>query len=146
MGFSVSGATAIILIALLVSAATLVPAVQDAANAQRTGVEARDDRMLNQQNTQIEVTEAVYDSESTELTVRVENTGTTTLDADMTDLLVDGSYTTADTAVDGDAGRTLWTPGSELRFEHTATSQPDRIVVVTEHDIRAATAVEAGAG
>lgn len=141
MGFSASGATAIIFIGLLVSAAALVPAIQDATNAREAGIDAKDDRMLEQRNTEIEVTDAVYHTNET-LVVRVENTGTTSLDADVTDLLVDGVYVDPNTAVDGDADRVLWTPTSELRFEYAVETPPERVVVVTERGIQTATSVE----
>ncbi|MEF8813730.1 MAG: fla cluster protein flaF [Halovenus sp.] len=141
MGFSVSGAAAIIFIGLLISAATLVPAVQDAADAREAGMDAREERLLEQQNTAIEMIDAVYYTNGT-LVVRVENTGTTSLDANVTDLLVDGIYADPTTAIDGDTERTLWTPGTELRFEYAIGTSPERVAVVTERGIQAATSVE----
>ncbi len=141
MGFSMSGAAAIIFIGLLASAATLVPAVQDATNAREAGMDARDERLLEKQNTAVEITDAMYYTNGT-LIVRVENTGTTPLDANVTDLLVDGVYADPTTAVDGATERTLWTPGSELRFEDAFGALPDRVVVVTEQGIQVAASVE----
>jgi flagellar protein FlaF len=141
MGFSASGATAVIFIGLLVSAATLVPAVQDAREAQRDGLTERDDRMLEQRNTEIEVVDAVYNDTEERLVVRLDNTGTTTLDAEETDLLVDGEYVGPSTTVDGDGTRSLWSPGTRLVFTHDTTTAPDRVHVATRPGVQVATNV-----
>jgi flagellar protein FlaF len=138
MGFSASGATAVIFIGLLVSAATLVPAVQDAREAQYDGLENRDDRMLEQRNTEIEVVDAVYNDTEDTLTVRLDNTGTTPLDAEETDLLVDGEYVDPSRDVAGDGGRTLWSPGSRLVFTYDMTVTPNRVHIATRPGVQAA--------
>jgi flagellar protein FlaF len=136
MGFSASGATAIIFVGLLVSAATLVPAVEDAREARTDGLESRDDRMLETQNTQFEIIEAVYDDQNDTLAVRIDNTGATTLDANGTDLVVDGRYVLADRGVEADSSRHLWTPGTELRFVYDTTTRPNRVLVATRPGIQ----------
>jgi flagellar protein FlaF len=141
MGFSASGATAVIFIGLLVSAATLVPAVQDAREAQREGLTERDDRMLEQRNTDIEAVDAVYNATEDELVVRLDNTGTTTLDSGETDLLVDGEYVDPSAAVDGDAQRSLWSPGTRLVFTYDTTTEPQRVHVATRPGVQVATNV-----
>jgi flagellar protein FlaF len=138
MGFSASGATAVIFIGLLVSAATLVPAVQDAREAQHEGLTERDDRMLEQRNTEIEVVDAVYNATEDTLVVRLDNTGTTTLDAEETDLLVDGEYVVPSGAVDGDAERSLWSPGTRLVFTYDTTTAPDRVHIATRPGVQVA--------
>lgn len=144
MGFSASGATAIIFIGLLVSAATLVPAVQEAREARTDGLESRDDRMLDTQNTQVTITEAVYDDQNNTLAVRVDNTGATTLDANETDLVVDGSYAAADRGVEEDANRDLWSPGTELVFIYDTDTQPDRVLVATRPGVQRTANVTSG--
>lgn len=141
MGFSASGATAVIFIGLLVSAATLVPAVQDAREAQREGLTERDDRMLEQRNTDIEAVDAVYDDTEDRLVVRLDNTGTTTLDSGETDLLVDGEYVDPSAAVDGDAQRSLWSPGTQLVFTYDTTTEPQRVHIATRPGVQVATNV-----
>jgi flagellar protein FlaF len=63
----------------------------------------------------------------------VNNTGSTTLSVDRTDLLVDGRYQVPDTfAVAGTENRTVWTPGSQLELTVTGvTSEPSRVKVVS---------------
>lgn len=141
MGFSASGATAVIFIGLLVSAATLVPAVQDAREAQREGLTERDDRMLEQRNTDIEAVDAVYNATEDRLVVRLDNTGTTTLDSGETDLLVDGEYVDPSAAVDGDAQRSLWSPGTQLVFTYDTTTEPQRVHIATRPGVQVATNV-----
>lgn len=141
MGFSASGATAVIFIGLLVSAATLVPAVQDAREAQREGLTERDDRMLEQRNTDIEAVDAVYNAAEDRLVVRLDNTGTTTLDSGETDLLVDGEYVDPSAAVDGDAQRSLWSPGTQLVFTYDTTTEPQRVHIATRPGVQVATNV-----
>lgn len=136
MGFSASGATAIIFIGLLVSAATLVPAVQEAREARTDSLDSRDDRMLETQNTELEITEAVYDDQNNTLAVRVNNTGATTLDANETDLVVDGSYAAADRGVEENGARGLWSPGTELLFVYDTDTTPDRVLVASRPGIQ----------
>lgn len=147
MGFSVSGATVVILAGLLLSMATLYPAVEESQEQQREAIDARDERLLDQRNTAIDITSATYDSVTGTLTVEVENTGTTTLDVERTDLLVDGEYqSSATTDVDGDSGRTVWAPGETLTFTldgalPVLSTSPDRVKVVTEYGVAASRGV-----
>jgi archaellum component FlaF (FlaF/FlaG flagellin family) len=133
MGFSVSGAAVVIFIGLLASGTILGVALKDVNEARTAGMESKHDRMLEQQNTDVRVTEAVYDSNTSDLRVRVENTGTVTLEASLTDLVVDGDYVVSrEAAVDNDTDRNLWTPGKELLLETDRATEPQRIKIVTE--------------
>ena len=147
MGFSVSGAAVIIFIGLLASGTILGVAVKDANEARSAGMEAKHDRMLEQQNTEVRVVEAVYDSNTSDLRVRVENTGTVTLEASLTDLVVDGDYVTShETAVDNDTDRNLWTPGTQLRLDADRGTEPERVKVVTETGVSVMATDFAGGG
>lgn len=148
MGFSVSGAAVVIFIGLLASGTILGVAVKDANEARNAGMEARQDRMLEQQNTDVRVVETLYDSNTSDLSVRVENTGTVTLKASLTDLVVDGDYVASrEAAVENETDRNLWTPGTRLRMDADIGTEPERVKVVTETGVSAmATNLTGGGG
>jgi flagellar protein FlaF len=133
MGFSTSGATAVVFIGLLVGFGILYPTVESAGERITEAESASDDRALRQQNTAVAVAGTTYDPTNDTLTVAVNNTGSTTLSADRTDLLVDGRYEVPDTfAVAGTENRTVWTPGSQLELTVAGLAvEPDRVKVVT---------------
>lgn len=139
MGFSVSASAAIIFAAMFISMGMLYPAV--ANGAERVGDARADsaDVLLDQQNTAIDLVNVSYDSGSETLTVVVDNTGTTDLTLDATDLVVNNSYVTpSSTTVAGDVTTDLWLPGERLTIEADISLTADgsnRIVVVTDHGI-----------
>jgi len=132
MGFSVSGSTAILFIAMFVSFGVLYTAsyngFERVADAKGEGM----DQMLTQRNTELNITDTSYSGGN--LTVTVNNTGSTSLSLNDTDVLVNGSYVTASDVeardVDGDAGTSLWLPGETLTVKVNVTS-PARVKVVT---------------
>ena len=157
MGFSVSGSAVIRFIGLVVAAGIAVPpllgSVGDLAGAQGEQIEQGTDRM----NTDIEIAAAVYeDGDPGELTVELENAGTTTLSIEHTDLLVDGAIQTEsgdgketaivleDDTTDPDAE--LWLPAETLEITVDADAEPDRIKVVTENGVERATGDLEGGG
>ncbi|WP_339105744.1 flagellin [Haloterrigena salinisoli] len=141
MGFSTSGATAILFVGMLVAVGIAYPVVQTAHEERTTAVDDRDDRALEMRNTAIDLETASYDGSA--LTVNATNTGSTTLTVPATDLLVDGAFvadgewTTA--TVNGTAGRESWQPGERLSITVTADDRPDRVKLVTEYGIAATT-------
>ena len=147
MGFSVSGAAVIIFIGLIASGTILGVAVKDANEARNTGMEARQDRMLEQQNTEVRIVETLYDSNTSDLSVRVENTGTVTLEASLTDLVVDGDYVASrEAAVENETDRNLWTPGTRLRMDADIGNEPERVKVITETGVSAISTNVTGGG
>jgi flagellar protein FlaF len=133
MGFSTSGATAIIFVGLLVGFGVLYPTVETAGERVADAESAHDDRALRQQNTAVVIADTTYHTTNETLTVAVNNTGSTVLAVDRTDLLVDGRYRVPESfSVAGEEGRTVWTPGSQLELAVTGvTSEPGRVKVVT---------------
>lgn len=135
MGFSVSGATAVVFIGLLISAAALYPAVDGYTERRADALEHREERALAQQNTEIEVVNASYDQGTDTLTVEVDNTGASTLRVTELDLLVDGNYTPlrpGDVVVAGSATTGIWAPGERLVATlKPPTAPPSRIKLVT---------------
>jgi flagellar protein FlaF len=142
MGFSVSGATAVVFVGLLVSAATVYPVLDRTVERRSEAVEAREERSLTRQNTAVAVVNATYDASADELEVRVENTGAATLDVAAVDLLVDGGYAAATTAVEGDAATGVWAPGETLTLTHSLAPAPARVKVVTGPGIAVTATVE----
>lgn len=136
MGFSVSGATAVVLVGLLVSAATIYPTVDRSAERRHDAVTAKQERALAQQNTAIEVANATYNASNDTLVVTVENEGATTLSVDATDLLVDGVIEFGDATVENES-RDVWASGEQLRYEVTTADSPTRVKVVTEYGVAA---------
>ena len=144
MGFSVSGATVVISVGLLVSAATLYPALDRYSERRLEAVDGEHERALDRQNTALGAANATYNASTDRLVVTAENTGTTTLDVDRVDLLVDGRYRTVSTAsvtVDGGAGTATWLPGERLRIEITRSTAPSRVKIVAGPGVAVATEV-----
>jgi flagellar protein FlaF len=134
MGFSVSGAVAVVFVGLLVSAATLYPAVDRASERRADAVDARNERALERQNTAISLVNATYNTSRETLTVTVRNTGASTLDVRAVDLLVDGTYATpaaANRTVEGDAATDVWEPGETLTLTRSEPDAPERVLVAS---------------
>ena len=144
MGFSVSGATVIMFLGMI---ASLGIAYSGAFNAFEQVDDAyRDDadRVLDQKNTVIELANVSWEQTGTDqLTVEVENTGSTSLSVNDTDLLVDNEYKVdfVNRTVDGNAATDLWLPGETLNLTVTNETKPTRVKVVTETGVSATGAV-----
>ncbi|WP_254546271.1 fla cluster protein FlaF [Halomarina pelagica] len=138
MGFSASGATAVVFVGLLVSVGTLAPVLDASYERRSEAQDRRAERLLDRRETAVETVNATYDNSTGEVTLVVANAGTTGLSVDDTDLLVDGRYVANWTAsVEGDPGRTTWLSGENLTATATAPTKPERVVLVTETGIRA---------
>lgn len=126
MGFSVSGASAIILLAGVLTFSMAFTAV---SNGHERVSAAEDDRMeqhLEIRNSNIEITKV------NSTTVQVNNTGSITLNASETALITDGTYEEPDAiAVDYDPDTTVWAPGEQLNIS-LSTTDPNRVKVVAE--------------
>jgi len=144
MGFSVSGASAVILIGLLLSAGTLYPVLDHTTAERADAVTARDDRALRQQNTAIADPDATYDTASDRLTVTVRNAGTSTLSVGATSLVVDGRYASVPSTNTSVAGRTssdVWASNETVTLAVSRASAPERVVVVTGPGVAASARV-----
>ncbi|QLK27536.1 flagellin [Natrinema zhouii] len=148
MGFSTSGATAIILIGALIAAGIAYPVFHTAQEERRTAIQDRDDRTLSMRNTAIAIDSWSYNESGNEnFSMSITNTGSTTLSVAETDLLVDGVYQpegTYETNVEGSAERDLWQPGETLNVTTNRTTELNRVKLVTEYGI-AETVTEIGA-
>lgn len=140
MGFSVSGATAILFLGMIVSVGIAYSGAFNALERVDDAYQEDTDRVLDQKNTAIDLTNVTYGQTGANyLTVEVENTGSTSLSVNDTDLLVDNIYQSSfvTRSVDGDATTDLWLPGETLTLTVTADSRPDRVKVVTEMGVSA---------
>jgi flagellar protein FlaF len=132
MGFSVSGSAAIIFAGLFIAFGMWHGAASDAFERVSDAQQDETDATLGQQNTAIEITDA-----SGTLTVKVENTGSTTLALDETDVVVDNEYQTgwrSGADVEGDSTTDLWHPGQTLTLD-VGVSSPSRVKVTTEYGV-----------
>ncbi|WP_327052573.1 fla cluster protein FlaF [Halomicrococcus gelatinilyticus] len=132
MGFSVSGSTAILFIAMFVSFGVMYTASYNGFERVSDAKGEEMDQMLTQRNTELNITDTSYSGGN--LTVTVNNTGSTSLDIEDTDVLVNGSYVTDSDIeardVDGDVNTTLWLPGETLTVKVNVAS-PARVKIVT---------------
>lgn len=139
MGFSVSGATAIILLGMLIAFGAAFASVSNGLERVSDAQDDRSDRLVAQQNTDVEIVNATYADET--LTVAVNNTGSHELSVAETSVLVDGKFQDVgedDTDIDGDEDTNLWLPSDQLTVTIDELDEgPDRVRVVTETGIAA---------
>lgn len=139
MGFSVSGSFAILVVAAFIAFGMAYTAGANGFERVTEATKTTADDDLHRQNTRIDLVRLNYTSQT--LTVNVTNNGTTALDVNATDAIVDGDYySTAafeSVLVDGRADTELWLPGEELSVEIQLPdlTTPARVKVVTEHGV-----------
>ncbi|MCD2205001.1 fla cluster protein FlaF [Halobacterium sp. KA-6] len=140
MGFSVSGSAAILFIAAFVCVGILYSAAYNGYERVQDAEDSYDDRVLEQRNTVVNVTNATYNASGNEyVNVSVTNEGSTSLTVNETDLLIDGefqprdSYETWDVA--GQSNTTLWLPGETYNITVRMATQPDRVKLVTSSGV-----------
>lgn len=141
MGFSVSGAAAIIFASLFIAFGMWYTAADNSFNRVVDAQDAQTEGSLETENTDIEIISASYDGGATELTIEVNNTGATQLSLNATDLLIDGAFVSGweadDATVAGDGSTDLWLPGETLTITLDRATQPDRVKLVTESGVAA---------
>jgi len=132
MGFSVSGATAVILVGGLIAFSFAFGAMNNGYERIADAQEDRQERLLEQANADVEVVNASYDGNASTLTVETTNKGSAELVVSEVSLLVDGQYEAgANTSVDGDSSTDVWLAGEQLQHALDHPVQPDRVKVVT---------------
>jgi len=108
MGFSVSGAAAIIFASLFIAFGVWFTATANSYDRVAEAQELRTDGTIESGNTAVEIVSATYnESGNQQLAVAVNNTGAAGLSLNATDLLVDGAFVDGwqpGAAVDGNAG------------------------------------------
>lgn len=133
MGFSVSGAAAIIFAGMFIAFGMFYTATSDRFERVNEARDERVERALDQANTDLEITDARYNATSDTVTVSVNNTGAATLSVDETDFLLDNDLRTDYTLqeVAGQADTTVWLSGENYTVQFAAPTAPDRIKVVS---------------
>jgi flagellar protein FlaF len=142
-GFSTSASLLIIFVGVFIALGSLYTAGSNAVDR----VQQAEGEHIEQHNTvlrtSINVTGADWDG--TTLTVRANNTGTTTLSVNETDAIVDGEYVAIESfssSVDGDTGTDRWNPNEQLVL---STDQfgaaPTRVKLVTATGLAGTTEV-----
>jgi flagellar protein FlaF len=141
MGFSVSGSAAILFIAAFVSVGILYSAAYNGFERVQDAEDSHGERVLEQRNTIVDVTNVTYDDADNELTVNVTNHGSTELVVEETDLLVDGEFQRPSnyvaSSVDGNSSTSLWLPGETYSITVNASTQPNRVKIVTSTGVTA---------
>lgn len=135
MGFSVSGAAAIIFASMFIAFGAWYGAASNGFEQVNEARELQADDIRETRNTHVSISSATYDAGAGQLTVVVDNTGGSQLTLNGTDLLVDGQYVDGwqgDATVEGDGATDLWLVGEELTITVARSSQPDRVKVVAD--------------
>jgi flagellar protein FlaF len=133
MGFSVSGSAAIVFAGMFIAFGMFHTATTNGFERVSEAQNDRTDRTLAQQNTAIDVTSAIWNTTSGNVTVTVGNTGSESLTVDEVDLLANNSYISGyATSVDGDTETDLWLPQEQLTITVASLNDnPGRIKLVT---------------
>ncbi|MXR52714.1 fla cluster protein FlaF [Halovenus sp. WSH3] len=117
MGFSVSGATALLFVAFLIAFGTFYSATMGAVEqVQEAQVETQEGN-VETLNTAINITTAEYNSTQGELTIIANNTGAEPLQPLELSLLVSGNYTgfgQANVSITDSPADELWAPQEQL--------------------------------
>ncbi|MFB6164985.1 MAG: hypothetical protein ABEJ31_07485 [Haloarculaceae archaeon] len=137
MGFSVSGSAAIIFAGMFIGFGMLYGATANSFERVSDAQDARTNGIIEARNGGVAIHDVTYANGT--LTVTVNNTGSTALSLNATDLLVNGTYVggwQSSATVDGDGTTDLWLPGEQLTITVARSSAPTRVRVVSETGIR----------
>lgn len=135
MGFSVSGAAAIIFVSLFIGFGMWYSAGMNSFERVTDARNDRTDAVLETQNTDVEIVSAEYNRSGTDtLVVTVDNAGAAQLSVSETDLLVDGQYVDGwdESSVEGNRETDLWLAGERLTINVTRAEAPGRVKVVAD--------------
>lgn len=138
MGFSVSGSLVVVLLGLFIALSAYYGSVANAMERAHDARDAQQDRFDSIADSALNITSVEVLTSPCGVRVRVNNTGSSKLYVNDTDLLLDNGYRTAweDAAVvDGTAdgsepGTDLWLPGERLTIEETGLDAAPRSVKV----------------
>ena len=133
MGFSVAGATAIILGGVLFYMGSLTSAVFNAQQGIQDAGHLAERRLHAERQGTIAIDNVSYDGLSTTVAVNATNTGGITFLADELELLLDGAFSTTlitSRTVNGLA-TDVWAPATQLTVLATTGTDPGAVVIVT---------------
>ncbi len=137
MGFSVSGAMAVILIGAFVAFGIAFPTMVQSVEHISSANSDQLDRIQLSNNADIEFISAEYNSSQNNVTVEVENTGTVEIPVETMDFLVDGEYQTTDfveySIVNASDWSSILLPGETLVVTISGfETSPDVVKVVSK--------------
>lgn len=137
MGFSISGATVVIVLGLFIGFGMFYSAAGESVNRIVESNTGMADQLLDQQNTAVNLQSATYWTTNSTVTISVTNTGSTTLALDETSVLLDGRiHSVTNATVENETETTLWLPGETAIYKITnVVEAPTRALIVTEHGI-----------
>jgi flagellar protein FlaF len=153
VGFGVSGATAVILLAVLVAGGVAFGALSVAYETVSEAGDAEAERLLEQRNTDVRFVGGSYDAATDVLVVEVVNSGSVDLTVSGTDLLVDNRVENLTVTLVGATGTQIasgdpatlstdaWLPGEVVRFRVDGVTDPGRVTVVVPRGVRISAAV-----
>jgi len=142
VGFSVSGAAAIVFTGLFVAFSMWYGASYNSFERISEAQHDRSERVLTTKNVDIEVVTAEYGSDT--LTVEVNNTGAAALALNRTDILVDNGYESNwrdGAAIASNQNTWIWQSGEQLSVTFEESTQPDQVRVATERGVADTAAV-----
>lgn len=138
MGFSVSGSFAVVFLGALIAFSMVYTAGANGFERVNDAREDQSERVIERHNIGLEVANVTYFGSNDTLRVTVNNTGTTSLSVNATDVIVDNTYLTNGTrSVAGDADTDLWLPGEQLTVEVSLPTEPDAVTIATERGLSA---------
>jgi flagellar protein FlaF len=153
VGFGVSGATAVILLAVLVAGGVAFGALSVAHETVTEASDAEAERLLEQRNTDVRFVGGSYNATTDVLLVEVENSGSVHLTVSGTDLLVDNRVEALTVTLVSPTGTVVasgdpatlstdaWLPGEVVRFRVDGVTAPERVTVVAPRGVRISAAV-----
>lgn len=139
MGFSVSGSAAIVFVGVLLAGSILYPTISNSFDQINTAQSEYNQDVRAMRDTDITIRTASYNKTNDTLSIVVENTGTTSLTVNNTDVLVDNNYTAtyANQSVEGVSDANLWLEGENLRIEIETKDTPNRVKIATRFGVQA---------
>ena len=146
MGFSVSGAAAIIFASMFIAFGMWYTAASNSFDGITDAQEYQTESALEASNTEIDVVSAEYNTTSDVLTIEANNTGATVLSLAGTNLLVDGEFVggwedAATVGPQNGSDTDLWQAGEQLTITRNVTETPDRVKLVTPSGVSATATV-----
>lgn len=146
MGFSVSGAAAIIFASMFIAFGMWYTAASNSFDGITDAQDYQTESALEASNTEIDIVTAEYNTTSEVLTVEANNTGATVVSLADTDLLVDGEFVDgweagATVGPQNDGSTDLWQAGEQVTITRNRTSSPNRVKLVTPSGVSATATV-----
>jgi archaellum component FlaF (FlaF/FlaG flagellin family) len=114
MGFSVSATMAIFFASFLILFSILYSSVNSAFDDMQTAFDEKYDGLQARSDTSMSIIDTAYYREDNSLVIDVLNTGTTSLDVNCTQLLVDGVLTSSATFQIQGVTTEIWQPNEVL--------------------------------